>query len=511
MNIIKHILCIFTLFYASATYSQVDIKVDVSGFDSEFLILANYFGDKQVIADTLWKDDKGLYVAKREENYGAGEYLVAFPPKFDYFQVLIPADDQVFEIKTTYPELNDNLTFKGSKDNEALREYFGYLKNVRTSSAPLGKERDSLQFAIDSTELSAKAKKNAGERIEAIKAEYAKIGDDVGEYQLNFVKKNKALYASDIIAAVINREIPENTTEDEQALYEYKYTKQHFFDHIDLTDNSLLRTSFLHSKITTYVERLTAQHPDSVITSLEYIFDKANYCSDIYQFYVNHYLNKYSKKDIIGFDQVYAHLGLRHYADSIITPWVADTIREAIVKDAEDMNKTLMGKIAPDFSFQTEDGSKHNMHEFDEKITVLYFWDADCSHCKKSYPKIVDYADSIKNDNIKFITICSKTYKEESKCWDFVNERNGQNLLNGFDPYMRSRYRQKYNLKSFPKLYILDKDKRIIMKDIGSERLAEIMDAVIKNMDEPYTGPSGTIQPFDHEKIYEQISSCKED
>jgi hypothetical protein len=43
-----------------------------------------------------------------------------------------------------------------------------------------------------------------------------------------------------------------------------------------------------------------------------------------------------------------------------------------------------------------------------------------------------------------------------------------------------SKYIEKYYVKSTPQIYILDKDKKIIMKRIAADQLDTVMDEIIK-------------------------------
>ncbi len=48
--------------------------------------------------------------------------------------------------------------------------------------------------------------------------------------------------------------------------------------------------------------------------------------------------------------------------------------------------------------------------------------------------------------------------------------------MNASDAYLRSRFKQKYDVSSTPQIYVLDSDKKIIMKKVGSDQLSKVMD-----------------------------------
>jgi hypothetical protein len=61
-----------------------------------------------------------------------------------------------------------------------------------------------------------------------------------------------------------------------------------------------------------------------------------------------------------------------------------------------------------------------------------------------------------------------------------LDERPGMKFTTGVDMYLQSNTQSSYWVKSTPMIYILDKDKKILMKKIKGEALDEVMDEVIK-------------------------------
>ena len=53
-------------------------------------------------------------------------------------------------------------------------------------------------------------------------------------------------------------------------------------------------------------------------------------------------------------------------------------------------------------------------------------------------------------------------------------------FINGADQYHQSRFKFKYNVSSTPKVYILNKDREILMKNIGSDQLEKVMIEILK-------------------------------
>ena len=79
---------------------------------------------------------------------------------------------------------------------------------------------------------------------------------------------------------------------------------------------------------------------------------------------------------------------------------------------------------------------------------------------------------------VTLVSICSKGTKKLKACQEAIPTKNMEKFLNTFDEYQR--YRQKIHIRSTPKIFILDKDKKILIKDIPASELKNIMPEIIK-------------------------------
>ena len=78
------------------------------------------------------------------------------------------------------------------------------------------------------------------------------------------------------------------------------------------------------------------------------------------------------------------------------------------------------------------------------------------------------------------IAVCNEIQDKVPQCWKYIKEHPGMDWINTSDTYLLSGYVGKYYVKSTPQVYILDKDKKIIMKKIAAEQLDTVMDEIIK-------------------------------
>lgn len=461
----QRIYLLFALLFCTASaFAQngYQIGVDIEGYDQENLYLGYYYGDKTLIQDTATVNADGTFTFSGDEPLAPGMYLVVLAPDNNFFQLLIQEDEQQFQIKTNKDDLTSALQFNGSSENKLFYDYLAFLGSVRPKAQSISQE---MQTAGE-------------ERKAALQKELDKINQEVAAYQQNILKEHTKSFTALVIRSNQGVEMPEfSGTEEEKQMKNWLYTREHYFDNLDLGDSRLLRTSFLFERINTFIEKLHYQTPDSTIQAIDKVLAELEPSEESFKYYLIQFLNKYASSKIVGQDAIYVHLALNYYAKGQ-APWVEEEQLNKIIEDARKLEPLLIGKIAPDVKLQKQDGSKVALYDMDSEYTILYFWRYDCGHCKESTPYMRDFYNEFKDRGVKILAICTKQRDEISGCWDYIQENEIQDWMHTVDPY--GLYMLDYNVQTTPQMYILDKNKKIVMKKIGAEQLGEVMGRIIE-------------------------------
>jgi len=166
-----------------------------------------------------------------------------------------------------------------------------------------------------------------------------------------------------------------------------------------------------------------------------------------------------------------------------------------IVDRAETIEPLMIGSKAPNLILRDSSGVIHNLHQFNSDLTMVIFYDPDCGHCKKEMPVIKQNYDEWLNDGISIKVMAVSVELDRDKWTNFINtydigdwtnvaefktfvdgEFNRQN-----DPYVTPfpYIKQLYDINGTPKVYLLDKDKNILVNaikgNIGVEQLSEVI------------------------------------
>ena len=460
---------LFTLlFVASGILAQNghEIKVKLNNFEEKELYLGYHYGDKQYFRDSVEIGPDGYFVFSGEEELEGGVYLIILPPDNMFFEVLVNKGDQHFSVEANAKELIFDRKIEGSKDNQLFHNYTSFLNTK-------GKKVGELRTLYEAEKQPSK-KKELEDQIEA-------INQEVKAYQEKVVTENPGTLTAATIKTSWDVNVPKlEGPEDVVKMKRFQYYREHFFDNIDLGDGRLIRGPLLFKKVNQYVDNLTYQHPDSITKAVDFLLQKMKPSDENFRFFVVHFLNKYAKSKFVGMDAVYVHLAQNYYCNGVAW-WVDDEQKEKICKNATTLEPILIGKTAPNIKMQLEDGSKLDLHDVKSEYTVLFFWDPDCGHCKKSMPKVIEFYDKYHGKGVEMFAVCTKVTKDVPKCWEMIKEKKMGEWINVVDPYMLSKYKAIYDIRTTPRIFILDKEKKIVSKGIGGEQLDEVMERILGN------------------------------
>jgi len=441
--------------------SEYSISVSAEGYDGDEIYLGFYMGEAQFVQDTA-RIQNGEFRFEGVNKLLPGFYIVVFPPDNQFLQLLIGENDTNIKLKVNESALRKPEEFSGSEDTRLFYMYAEFISERRALVDTLRSEMADLP--------------EESKRKIAIQNELVAVNNEVEKMQNKLLAEHGETLTAMLINANRELEIPEfEGTKEEISGLTYEYFKEHYFDNIPLGDPRIVRTPFLHDKLTYYLDKLTYQNPDSLISAIDYILHQFEPESESFQVYLVSFLNKYAKSKIVGMDAVYVHLVTEYYARGL-APWTEEEQLSKIIKNANTLKPILIGEVAPDLNLQSRTKEPVTVHGINSDYTVLFFWDPECGHCKKSIPVLIDFYNEYHDKGVEILAICTKLNEGSKKCWEVVDERGMDIWVNANDPYLRSRFKQIYDVRVTPQVFVLDSEKKIVMKKIGAEQLAGVMD-----------------------------------
>lgn len=471
---------ISTTVFAQSKGYQIDITI--KGYSDTTVYLTNYLGSGMYPMDTVKLNTKGRGVFTGEKTLIQGLYAI-FLPNSRYFEFIVGAD-QVFTIVTDTVDYVKNMSVKGSPDNAVFFDFQHFM----LEKTPQAREWQNQLRSAESEELKAELQKKLQDFDHERKAKLNEI-----------FETHSGLFVATFLKATMDIEVPEELRSDQQKAYEYY--KAHYFDNFDISDVRLLYTPLYENKLLTYIDKVVMQVPDSLIKEIDWIMDKAAADSAVFRYVLITLFNKYGKSNLMGMDAVQVHIADKYYIPSAF--WSSEQFIADLKERVDKIRPLLIGKVAPDpqlryvpsehFKAAEYDtalkryphaGSFFNISQIDADYTVLLFWEANCSHCKKVVPDVYKiYQESGKELNMKVVAISTLFGEDGKEEWvDFVNDKKLYDWINTWNPYDYT-YKELFDIRSTPQIFVLNKEKEIIGKKLAPENILELINAYKKYTD----------------------------
>lgn len=142
-------------------------------------------------------------------------------------------------------------------------------------------------------------------------------------------------------------------------------------------------------------------------------------------------------------------------------------------------NKELnIGSPAPDFTAATPDGNWVKLSDLKGKYVLLDFWASWCGPCRQENPNVVKLYNAYKDKNF---TILSYSLDENKADWTKAIAKDGLTWTHVSElRKWESKIVPLYKLEGIPATFLLDKEGKIIAKNLRGDQLAEKLKEVLK-------------------------------
>ena len=133
------------------------------------------------------------------------------------------------------------------------------------------------------------------------------------------------------------------------------------------------------------------------------------------------------------------------------------------------MLATTLGQTAPDIVMQSPDGKEIALSSFRGKVVLVDFWASWCGPCRKEMPNVVKAYAKFKNKGFEIFGV---SLDQDKNRWIEAIAKDGMTWPQVSDlKYWESAAARIYNVQSIPYTVLLDKEGRIIDKNLRGEEL----------------------------------------
>jgi thiol-disulfide isomerase/thioredoxin len=456
----------------SAQQNEVELKVTFKPFKKQYIYLGYHFGKQKPVVDSVMLDDNSTGVFKRAKKLEKGVYLIGYPNKNGYFEILIDKE-QKFSVYADTTDILRLMKFTGSPDNDLFLQYQQFI-------AKKGKEIENAKKQLASSRTNADSSQ--------WQTQIEKSGKEIQDYRNNLITKYPNATITFLLKAMKEPAIP---PADKQpggkydSTFAYRYYKDHYWDDTYFYDERLARTTFFDDKLDEYFERLVYPDPDSVIKELDWMLAYGSANDEMQRFLLVKFVNRYLQPKYMWEDRVFIWLFEKYFSQKEYS-WLNEKGKKTIFDRAYSMMANLFGAKASDIELPDSNGKIRTLYSVPDSFTVVIFWDPTCGHCKETLPRIDSiYRAKWKKLHVKIYAIGKETDGTKQHWLDFVREKKLEDWVHVYNTKEANEARVKNNIPSYyqlydvqvvPTLYLLDKDKLILAKKIPFEQIDKVLD-----------------------------------
>ena len=255
-------------------------------------------------------------------------------------------------------------------------------------------------------------------------------------------------------------EIPVMITDPEQRAI---FVANHYWDHFDFRDTAYIHLPDITEQAAVNFMDLTQRIPqEEALSAIRKLAEKASvepvvlnyFWETLYRYW--HDPNSPMKNEDMF---ILLCQGMEQ------TPQVGEYLmaRAAYFRTMAEKNRT--GMKAADFVYTLASGKQGRLHGIKAEYTLVFFYDPDCETCSeiKQMMKASQLLEGMTaSGQMKVLTIYPET---DIDLWKERLYEMSDKWINGYDKGQVLTLEQRYDLSSIPSFYLLDKDKKVVLKD----------------------------------------------
>lgn len=444
----KNYLFILLFLISGSGFSQdYSLNLQITNSPSFEFYLADFYGDKNTILDTVQADTSGM-ASFSLTGHPSGMYRV-FLNQQAYFDFIFNQEN--VRIRSDYNDLYESLVVEESLENQIYYEYLRTRHEYRRKFELLTPLNDYYPRSDSFFHIA--------------RGQYIAEQAEMQVYINDMIEVYPDAWACRILKA--QRPLFYDPSMDEPA--RRAHTIEHYFDNFDFNDLELIRSNVYTSAAIQYMSLYSnpnmnqEQLENEFIKAVDKIMYEAMDNNLIYEFIVAYLVG--------GFEQYHFDKVLDYIAENYSPEQCENEARKTDLQTRLEKYAELgIGKKAPEIELTERNKESLRLSKIKANYTLLIFWASWCPHCNTMLPEIQNlYTSSIDERKLKIVALSLDTDESE---WHAALTANPNTWINASDlKGWDSQAAIDYNVYATPSMYLLDKEKNIVAKPITLDEL----------------------------------------
>lgn len=252
------------------------------------------------------------------------------------------------------------------------------------------------------------------------------------------------------------------------------YLVSHYWDHFDFTDTTRIsRPEITEQAFVDFLDILPHVPVEKSKEALSALMDSASAENAMFIHFMG-LAEKYLYDPNSPFCDEELYIPVLH---NIISSSRLDRIHKVRPEHQLEMAmKNRPGSVATDFSYTDPTGTVARMSSLKADYTLLFFNNPDCRDCKRAKEFIKRsevFSRLAQAGSIPKLCILAVYPDADLSLWRRADYPGI--MVNSYDAGRAITNKELYDLKAIPTFYLLDKEKRVILKDAPIERVEKYM------------------------------------
>jgi thiol-disulfide isomerase/thioredoxin len=447
-SIVCGILLLLSVGLVAQNEGQVELRCELVSCIEERLSLYRFDGNTFIVLQETQKEEDGTFTFQ----------VPASAPRFYYVGTtpsnvlpLILGDEKEVVLKGNCTKIARSNFVKSdlNKDYLALKTRMSTLQQKSTSlerqhPRVFGREREVVVQKLQ--DLDQKKK----QLLDSLKQENPFLGKIVAlNTYLSYVN-NAGEYTSEV-----------------------EYFAKEFFAHADFKDPAYNHLPWVFEAFRNYTSTITSVRlsESQQKAYIEEALAQIPKGSDAHQLALLGVINTTDQKKSTLFN---------HFGDQFITVFSEKSPDAAAsVKAKLDKAKAFMvGGVAPDFTQKTPEGEDMSLSDLRGKVVLIDFWASWCGPCRRENPNVVRMYEQYKDKGFEIIGVSLDNNKDK---WLAAIEKDGLGWHHVSDlKGWKNEVANLYGVRSIPHTILLDKEGRIMARNLRGVMLEDKLKAVFE-------------------------------
>lgn len=351
---------------------------------------------------------------------------------------------------------SSDIQFKGSPENQANQEYIKKMSAFDAQITQLNKEFQELKTRNLPNYMLQPF-------VDSIAAKAETIQKQKKEFQLLTIERQKNTLLASLIQSTIEMPSPPKEYYNNKEKY-YTYLLEHQFDTYNWEDDRLLNTPLPNNKFKFYAQVILELAPEVATPIVIKELDKSK-VSNAHYFQFFDYLEIFfgSLTSPYRDESLYIEM----LKNALQYPQLSPERKARYEYELSIINKNLRGTIIPDFNIVLSNGDSTSLYKINADYLLIYFQNPDCPSCIELRQKMESMDLLKKAIADKKLTVLTVYFETNEQIWrNYLLKSANPSYIHSWNYDLSIEKDHLFDTRTIPMLILVDKDKRVIKKDL---------------------------------------------